>query len=116
MVFHKELAQGKWFELSEAEQLGNIGSEVSRLINWRKKNREEQASNAFYRAMELIDLTKKDPKWKGHRMKEIARAKEFLGHAFFGEPIYDVDLDYLNKYFLWFAALGNSRKIEVNKL
>lgn len=30
MNIHKELAAGRWFELSLAEQLGNIGSEVLR--------------------------------------------------------------------------------------
>ncbi|TSC78477.1 MAG: hypothetical protein G01um101429_750, partial [Parcubacteria group bacterium Gr01-1014_29] len=27
---HKELAEGRWFQLSLMEQLGNIGSEVGR--------------------------------------------------------------------------------------
>jgi len=29
-ILHKELAAGKWFKLSLAEQMANIGSEVSR--------------------------------------------------------------------------------------
>jgi hypothetical protein len=33
-VQHRELAAGRWWELSIAEQLGNIGSEVSRAVRW----------------------------------------------------------------------------------
>ena len=106
---HKNLAEGKWFEFSEAEQLGNIGSEVNRIISWRAKGHEEPSTNAFYRAVELLDLTKSDPKWKG-RLKEICRAKVFLCHAFFGTPVYDVDLEYLNKYFMWFTVIARVRR------
>jgi hypothetical protein len=37
MMYHPTLTQEKWNGLSKVEQLGNIGSEVSRAINWRKK-------------------------------------------------------------------------------
>lgn len=36
-VFHKELAQGRWAQMPLAEQMANIGSEVSRAFNWQKK-------------------------------------------------------------------------------
>jgi len=31
----------RWFKLSLAEQLANIGSEVIRAINWKEKGRED---------------------------------------------------------------------------
>ena len=38
MIQHKELANGRWSELSLSKQLSNIGSEVSRTIKWQEKN------------------------------------------------------------------------------
>jgi hypothetical protein len=37
-VQHRELAAGRWATLSLAEQLGNIGSEISQAIAWKPKN------------------------------------------------------------------------------
>jgi hypothetical protein len=34
---HKELAAGKWKELTLSEQMANIGSEVSRALTWMEK-------------------------------------------------------------------------------
>jgi hypothetical protein len=31
---HQNLAVGRWFEMTLAEQLGNVGSEVGRAIKW----------------------------------------------------------------------------------
>ena len=52
---HAGLADGQWRKMSFAEQMGNIGSEVSRALRWFEKNPVRfQAS--FERAVELIDL------------------------------------------------------------
>lgn len=109
-VFHKEHANGKWFELSLCEQLGNIGSEVGRLAKWKKKGNQKFATNAFFRALELLDLTRKDPRWQNHRLKEIGRSREFLCYAYYDEPIYDVDINYLEKYFMDFALAARKHK------
>ncbi len=34
---HKDLAAGRWSQLSLIEQMANIGSEVERALNWRIK-------------------------------------------------------------------------------
>ena len=39
------------------EQMGNIGSEVSRAINWRNKGNGEFSARAAARALELLDLS-----------------------------------------------------------
>ena len=39
-IYHKELASGGWSRFSLAEQLGNIGSEVSRADNWQAKDKK----------------------------------------------------------------------------
>ena len=71
---HKDLAGGRWFELSFVEQMANIGSEVFRAISWRDKNKDV-SQQAFERSLELFDLTAMDPKNK-KRLKEILRSRE----------------------------------------
>ncbi|MBU1007370.1 MAG: hypothetical protein KKH08_07285, partial [Candidatus Omnitrophica bacterium] len=56
-VQHKNLAAGKWGKMPLCEQMANIGSEVSRALNWRKKENEEMSKKAVSRALELLDLS-----------------------------------------------------------
>ncbi len=98
---HKDLAAGKWKELSLLEQLANIGSETSHALNWRDKDRESY-ENAVYRALELLDLTISDPRWK-NRLKEIVRARELLCDAILGGKEYKTSLKDLDRYFFHFA-------------
>ncbi len=63
---HRDLARGRWHDLSLAEQFGNIGSEISRAINWSARN-PDTARSALYRALELIDLTLDDPRHRARR-------------------------------------------------
>lgn len=74
---HKNLAGGRWFELSLLEQMANIGSEVERAIKWKNKNNAQYCRLAFERALELLDLTAIDEKNK-KRLKEIMRVREAL--------------------------------------
>jgi len=80
---HKNLAAGKWFELSFFEQMANIGSEVGRAINWRVKNKE-YSQLASDRALELLDLTISAPKNR-KRLKELFRLREVLADYFYFE-------------------------------
>ncbi|MBI3638670.1 hypothetical protein HY227_02940 [Candidatus Wolfebacteria bacterium] len=101
---HKELAAGRWFELSLAEQLGNIGSEVSRASLWQNKD-EKLFWGAVERALELFDLTLEDSRWKGRKI-EIARAREVFCDAVYGGELYKSSLPDLIKYFDDFALIG----------
>ena len=38
---HKGLATGRWAQMSLSEQMANIGSEISRALNWKRKNNEK---------------------------------------------------------------------------
>ena len=99
--FHKELAAGRWSELSLAEQLANIGSEVSRAHKWQGKDK-----NIFWgaveRALELFDLTFMDFRWKG-RLREIARVREVFCDAITGGKEYKSSLRDLDRYFFYYA-------------
>jgi len=100
----------RWHELTLAEQLGNIGSDVDRIISWRKKGNEEYATNAFYRALDLLDLTISDKRWYGPKLKELCRLREVLCDSFLGAKNYKTPLEYFSKYFLQFALVANQCK------
>lgn len=98
---HQELAAGRWFELSLFEQLGNVGSEVHRMARSRESD-PERFQNAFVRALELLDLTLRDPRWR-MRLKEIARAREALCDAATGGSEYGSTLEDMDRYFFHYA-------------
>lgn len=98
---HANLAAGGWGRLTLAEQLGNIGSEVSRALK-RQKGDQMLFQLAIDRALELLDLTIQDQRWKG-RQKEIVRAREVLCDAVFGRGEYRTSLADLDRYFYQFA-------------
>ena len=134
---HKELAAGRWFELTLMEQLGNIGSEVYRVAEWKKKIDAEkygltksvgEASSthdgsthiskttsrfeeAVDKALDLFDLTLEDKRWIGRR-KEIARAREVFCDAYYGGHLYKSTFSDLVKYFDLFAVAANKVKVE----
>jgi hypothetical protein len=108
-MIHKELAAGRWFELTLAEQLGNIGSEISRAIRWRDRDRNHFL-RAIERGLELFDLTLSDPRWKGRR-KEIARAREILCDIVYGDSSYSTTLEDLDRYFTGFAIAARERTL-----
>lgn len=100
-IVHKKLANDGWHHLTLLEQMANIGSEVYRAINWKNKGNLEYSNLAFYRALELIDLTIADTKNAG-RLKEILRMREFLVDYFAGENIYLSDNKFWENYFYSF--------------
>lgn len=105
---HKELAAGRWFELTFFEQMGNAGSEVERAINWREKGNADFSRRAFERALELVHLTKIDPRNRG-RLRELCRVSEALADYFIGENEYGSTDESWRKYFrafAWAARLG----------
>ncbi|KKW33644.1 MAG: hypothetical protein UY78_C0006G0007 [Parcubacteria group bacterium GW2011_GWA1_53_13] len=98
---HKTLAAGRWHELSLAQQLGNIGSEVLRAARQEKKDKQLFWA-AVERALELFDLTLSDPRWSG-RLREIARAREVFCDAVYGGHLYESSFSSLVRYFDLFA-------------
>ena len=98
---HKELAAGRWSELSLVEQLANIGSEVSRSHKWQGKD-ENIFRGAVERALELFDLTLMDSRWRG-RLREIARVREVFCDAITGGKEYKSSLKDLDRYFFYYA-------------
>jgi hypothetical protein len=109
-ALHRDLAAGRWWTLSLAEQLGNVGSEISRAVRWTSRN-PDTAQAALYRALELLDLTLADPRWlqAQHRLREIARAREVVVDFFAGSNQYGSTSASLQKYFDAFALAARKQ-------
>ena len=105
---HKDLAKGRWQTLSLAQQLSNIGSEVSRTMKWKDKD-----TNLFWgavgRTLELFELTLNDPRHK-MRLKELTRLHEIFCDAVLGGQEYNSDLKFLEQYFLYFTLYSRINK------
>jgi hypothetical protein len=101
----------RWFRLSLAAQLGNVGSEVGRASKWRSRN-PEIARGALYRALELIDLTLDDPRHRTSvaRLRELCRVREVVLDFLIGTNQYGSTETTLQRYFDAFAvAAANER-------
>lgn len=99
---HKQLSEGRWFDLSFFEQMANVGSEVERAINCKKKNDKEYFQLAIDRALELLTFTIDDKK-NSHRLKEVVRVYEALNDYFYGNNKYQSTNSLWQRYFYNFA-------------
>ena len=95
---HKELTEGRWADMSLCEQMANVGSEVSRALNWQKKGKDDFSKKAIIRALELLDLTISSVK-KYARLKELFRVREGLVDYFYGENQFSSSEILWRKYF-----------------
>ena len=107
-ALHQTLSEGRWQKFSFAEQMGNIGSEVARAARWQGEN-EERFVAAGDRALELIDLTVRDPRWRT-RLKELMRVREIFVDALSGGHAYRSSLADLDRYFFSFAFAARLHK------
>ena len=101
---HPGLTDGRWHSMPLAAQLANIGSEVERAIRAHEQSKTTRWTGAFARALELFDLTAADDRWRGHRRREILRARELFCGLFYAGPSADGDAEFLSQYFLEFAV------------
>lgn len=98
---HKYLARGRWAEMTISEQLANVGSEISRALNWQKKNRKNYCSKAVVRALELISMSIDSVTVKSH-IKELTRLREVIIDYFYCDNEYGTSAAMLEKYFYHF--------------
>ena len=106
---HQNLANGRWFTLTLCEQLGNVGSEVGRALNWQKNNNPEYFQKAADRALELLDLTVSDPRWR-NRLKEILLSRNLVADYFYGQNEFQETPEKLEKYFHYFAVAARKSR------
>ena len=105
-IAHQDLANGRWFELSLAEQLGNVGSEYERAVKWKESNdaRFESAVNRF---LELLDLTIGNQRLAAAQRRELVRVREAVCEELGEKVKHD---DYFQRYFFYFALAARNRK------
>lgn len=111
MNLHKDLTSERWFRLSMLEQLANIGTDIERTIQWRKRGDLQASNAAFDRALELMDLTIADPKNR-KRLKEVCRARYMLVDYFMYDNEYNSTDEQWQNYFYQFnyaAAIAKGR-------
>ena len=102
--YHKNIAE-KWFKMSLAEQIANIGSEYFRAKSWKLKGNNAFFEPAFDRMLELMHLSLSDKRWSLSQLKEIARLKEVVGRYLFEEVSFQEDKDF-DDYFMQFSILA----------
>ncbi len=111
---HKDLAGGRWHTMTLAEQMGNIGSEVSR-AGLAKDKDKKRFWGAVDRGLELFDLTLSDPRWKG-RLLEIGRARDVFCDAVFDGKEYGSTFPGIQKYFDIFALYAMKNRLQTSSV
>ena len=108
---HADLANGRWAEMSFAEQMGNVGSEISRAIRWQAKEKHERMEQCVFRALELLDLTiDAASKNSQSRLKELCRAREEICDFFLADNKLRSSPEQIMKYYDAFALAAQRLK------
>lgn len=106
---HKELAAGRWAELTFPQQMANIGSETYRTLSALRSGKESRAESAFARAQELFDLTIRygrlgeSPAARGAMWEEVCRLREIFCGAVLSRDF--ATLEWVDKYLDQFARI-----------
>jgi hypothetical protein len=95
----------RWSKFSYSQQMGHIGSEISRARVWQDGKDTVSCNRCIERAFDLIDLTKADKRWQG-RLKEICRLREALADQYGQTHIYQISLHDLERYCMDFAIVS----------
>ena len=82
----------RWEKLTKREQLLNIGAELMRAKVWQGKNQEKFLS-AIERALQLIDLSLSDERWKNNLLM-ILRLREELAKFYTSKRTDDISILY----------------------
>lgn len=84
-LLHHKIDDKKWQSFSKKQQILNIASEICRIYQkeLRENKRSEQTKAAYERALELIDLTLCDPKWRG--CKELYQLRDSIAALYIGK-------------------------------
>ena len=87
--------------------LGNVGAEIERMFDWRRRGDEEQVRRSLARALDLLDRALAPPLSSGAR-RELFRLREVMCGQVYNPALYNVAPETLSKYFLPFALLSRT--------
>lgn len=98
--------------MSLDEQLANVGTDIDRVIRWRKKGDFETAQRVFERALTLLHFTISDPKYfKKPALRELMLVKETLCDYFMGSNTYrSTDNLWSNYFYVFNYRAANARR------
>ena len=105
-TLHADLTADRWHAMSVAEQMGNIGTEVARAARARDAGDTDRLERSVARAMELFEITLRDPRWREPRRREIDLARDVVRDYLVGPNAYGSSAASLDAYFLPFADLA----------
>ena len=89
--------------------MANIGSEVYRATNWRRKGDKKYAMLAFNRSLELFDLSK-ESKLTFPQYKELCRSRELWVDYFRYDNEYKSTEEMINRYFSYLTIAYKNLK------
>ena len=81
----------RWFKFSLCEQMGHIGSQITRARIWEDKHDLKSRNQALERAFELIDTTKDDSRLYKRR-RELCYLREMLADKYIDAAVYTTSL------------------------
>lgn len=87
-----------WFAMSIGDQISNVGSEVHRAIRWKNRGDEQKRNSFCLKAIEFLELMKKDPK-NQYRKGELDCCINELQDYLMGENVYNTTEEQLAKYY-----------------
>jgi len=105
---HQDWVENRWRKMTLAEQLANVGAEFERAWSWRMRGQAELSANAADRMLELLALAIDDPRWRGPKLRELARLREALNEEWLsGRQELPKDLSNYFMVFTRWARAGN---------
>jgi hypothetical protein len=108
VTLHPDLTADRWERLTLAEQPGNAGADVGKAIRAREGGNELRLASNLDRALAQLDLTLADPRWAGHRRREIARAREVVCDLLAGDNVYDSSPASVERWFMAYAVAARA--------
>lgn len=79
----------RWSKFTKGQQLGAIASELTRAKVWQDKDKEKTLSS-LERAIDLVDFTIDDNKWRGLRAM-LFWLREELAKLYLGDKTIDLE-------------------------
>lgn len=102
---HPTLANGRWAKMSFAEQMGNLGSEISRALKSKARGNDERMRNAAARAIELFELSIDCNQNDSAKLKELCRGKEIFCDYIYNNNSFHSDPAKIQRYYDAFVPL-----------
>lgn len=107
----------RWLQRSLIHQMANIGIEVERVMEARRRGNLRDSECALWRMLDLFTVTVEDPKNRKHcRRKEILRVREALLDYFMGDNEYQSTDQLWHDYFYTYCYIAAQERQQRTKI